>query len=75
MVEVGELEALLANPRTYMEAMKMPDAWRWEEALRSEMKRLERLGVVIALCPLPYGDKKIKTSVILKMNRSKTGAF
>ena len=33
MAEVGELGALLADPQTYKEAMKMPDAKQWEEAL------------------------------------------
>ena len=74
MAEVGELGALLADPRTYREAMKMPDAKQWEEALRTEMKQLERLGVFSAPCPLPYGARKIKTRVILKKKRSKTGA-
>ena len=52
MAKVGELGALLADPRTYREAMKMPDAKQWEEALRTEMKQLERLGVFSAPCPL-----------------------
>ena len=59
MAEVGELGALLADPRTYKEVMKMPDN-KWEEAPRTEMKPLERLGVFSAPCPLPYGTKKIK---------------
>ena len=58
--------ALLDDTRNYKEVMKMPDAKQWEEALRTEMKQLERLGVFIAPCPLPYGAKKIKTRVILK---------
>ena len=35
VAEVGELGALLADPRTYKEAMKRPDAEQWEEALRT----------------------------------------
>ena len=35
MAEVGELGALLADPRTYKEAMKIPDAKQWEEELRT----------------------------------------
>ena len=50
----------------------MSDAKQWEEALRTEMKLLEHLGVFSALCPLPYRTKKIKTRVILK-KCSKTG--
>ena len=74
MAEVGELGALQADPRTYTEAMKMPDAKQWEEALRTEMKLLKRLEVFSAPYPLPYGAKKMKTRVILKKKRSKTGA-
>ena len=66
--EVGEVGALLADPHTYKEAMKMPDAKQWEDALRTEMKQLERLGVFSAPCPLPYGSETIKTRVILKKN-------
>ena len=65
MAEIGELGALLADPCTYKEAMKMPDAKQREEALRTEMKQLERLGVSSAPCPFPYGTKKMKTRVIL----------
>ena len=36
----------------------MPDAKQWEEAPRTEMKRLERLGVFSAPYPLPYEAKK-----------------
>ena len=57
MSEVGELGALLADPRTYKEAMKMPDAMQWEEALRTEIKQLERLGIFSQTCSLPYGAK------------------
>ena len=71
MAEIGELGALLADPRTYKEAMKMPDARQWEEALRTEMKQLEHLGI-FSPC-LPYGAKKIKTRIIFKQKRSKTG--
>ena len=73
-MSVSWWRAPLADPRTYKEAVKMPDANQWEEALRTEMKRLERLGVFSAPCPLPYGAKKIKTGVILKKKCSKTGA-
>ena len=52
----------------------MPEAKQWEKAPRTEMKHLERLGVFSAPCPLPYGAKKIKTRVILKMKCSTTGA-
>ena len=68
MVEVGEQRALLADPRTYKEAMEMSDAMQWEEALRIEMKQLGRLGVFSAPCPLPYGARKIKTRVVLKQS-------
>ena len=33
MMEVGKLAAFLVDPRTYKEAIKMPDAKQWEEAL------------------------------------------
>ena len=52
----------------------MPDAKQWEEALRTEMKLLERLGVFSAPCPLLYGAEEIKKRVDLKKKRSKTGA-
>ena len=74
MAEVGELGALLADPRTYKEAMKVPDAKHWEGALRTEMKQLERHGVFSAPFPLPYGAKKIKTRVVLKKKCSNAGA-
>ena len=74
MAEVGEPGALLVDPHIYKEVTKMPDAWRWEEALRTEMKQLESLDVFSAPCPLPYGAQKIKTRVILKKKRPKTGA-
>ena len=41
MAEVGELGALLADPRADKEAMKMSDANQWEVALCTEMKQLE----------------------------------
>ena len=75
VVKVGELGTLLADPRTYKDAMKIPDDKQWEEALRTEMKRLGHLGVFRAPCPLPYGTKKTKTRPILKKKRSKTGAM
>ena len=37
MSEVGGLGALLANPRTYKEAMKMPDAKQRAEAMCTEI--------------------------------------
>ena len=74
MAEIGELGALLADPRTYKEAMKIPDAKQWEDALRTEMKELERLEVFSVPFPLPYGTKKFKTRVVIKKKRSKTGA-
>ena len=43
MTEVGELGALQADPRTYKEAMRMPDAKQWEENLCAGMKQLDRL--------------------------------
>ena len=73
IIEVGELRALLANPRTCKDAMKIPDAKQWEEALRAEMELLERLGVFSAPCELPYGANTIKTRAILKKKRPKTG--
>ena len=51
-----------------------PDAKQWEEALRTEMKQPERLGVFSAPCPLPYGAKNIKPRVNLKKKRSKNRA-
>ena len=44
----------------------MPDAKQWEEALRTRMKHMERLGVFIAPCKLPSGAKMIKMQVIFK---------
>ena len=64
MVEVGELGALLADPRTYKKAMKMPDAKQWEEMLHNEMKQVERLLVFSAPYPLPYRAKKQNESHI-----------
>ena len=52
----------------------MPDAEQWEEALRTETKQFERLGVFSAPCQLPDGAKKVKTRVVLKKKRPKTGA-
>ena len=72
MAEVGERGALLADPRAYKEAMKMPDDKQWEKALRTEIKQLD--GVCSAPCPLPYGAQKIKTRFILKKKRSRTEA-
>ena len=50
------------------------DAQRLEVALRTEMKRLKFLWVFSAPCPLPFGVTKIKTRIILKKKRFKTGA-
>ena len=61
VAEVGEQGALLADPRTYKEAIRMPDAKQWEEAKRTEIHQLERLEVFNATCPLPYrGEKKAR---------------
>ena len=46
----------------------MPDAKQWEEALRTEMKQLERLGVFNAPCKLSYGAKKIRTGQSSRRN-------
>ena len=59
MGKVGELGALLADTRPNRKAMTMPDGKHWVEALRTEMKQLERLGVFSAPSPLPFGEKKI----------------
>ena len=52
IAEVGKLGAVLTDPRTYQEAMGMPDPKQWEEVLPTEMKRLERFGVFSAPCEL-----------------------
>ena len=74
LAEVGNLGALLADPLTYIEAVKMPDAKQWEEALRAEIKQQERLRVFSAPCVLPYGVRMIESRPIFKKTRSKTGA-
>ena len=60
MTDVGELGALLADSRTFKEATKMPDKKQREEALRAEMKQLERLGAFTAPCLSPYEARTIK---------------
>lgn len=66
MAEAGELGALLADPRTYNDPMKMPDAKQWEEALRVEMQQLSQHGVFSEPCELPYGANKLKIRATFK---------
>jgi hypothetical protein len=68
---VAEVE-VLGDPVTYAEAMRSPEAQRWEEAMLKEMGSLVGAGTW-TLCTLPPGAKVIGVRWVYKTKRDEMG--
>ena len=71
LVAVAEVE-VLGDPVTYAEAMRSPEAQRWDEAMLKEMGSLMGAGTW-TLCTLPPGAKVIGVRWVNKTKRDEMG--
>lgn len=77
--QIGDIEPLPLSteeePRTWKEAQDGPDAKKWEEAYREEMKSLKEMKVyqLVPRTSVPTGQKVRKGRPIFKMKRDENG--
>nr|AAZ28935.1 polyprotein [Phanerochaete chrysosporium RP-78] len=76
VVEYAYLGADLADddPRSYRDALKRPDAARWQEAMQREYDQLTKLGCW-DLVDLPAGRKAIGCKWVYRIKRNFSGAI
>ncbi|KAG5724824.1 hypothetical protein E4T56_gene12595 [Termitomyces sp. T112] len=79
LTQFSDIDPLPSNieeePRTWEEAKRGPDAEKWEEGYREEMKSLKEMGVyqLIPRSEVPKGQKVRKGRPIFKIKKDKHG--
>ena len=56
------------NPRSFAEALKRPDAEKWQEAWRVECESMKRLGV-LEQCDWPEDSNVCGSKLVCKIKR------
>ena len=55
------------NPKSYLEAMKLPDAAEWEKSTFNEFKQMKDLQVLQPMREIPEGVKPIGSKLVFKL--------